>query len=85
MVEKNIEEVKTKLITKLYKIRNKKSAHKTFNRFQKTKRKIVSLDKKYSVLLKRSKNIQLIGRNPSVQDVSILKLNKLSIEELKNL
>ena len=43
MVEKNIEEVKTKLITKLYKIRNKKSAHKTFNRFQKTNRKIFDL------------------------------------------
>jgi hypothetical protein len=85
MAEKNIEEVKTKLITKLYRIRNKKSAYKTFNRFQKTNKRLVSLDKKYSALIKRSKSTLVIGKNPITEDLSLKELSKLSIEELKNL
>ena len=85
MAEKNIEEVKTKLIIKLYKIRSKHSAYKTYKRFQKSTKQIKTLERKFESLIKRSKNTLVIGRNDNFTDITILDLRKLSVEDLKNL
>lgn len=82
MAKKNTEEIKNKLVVKLFTLRRKSSAIKDKRRFYGTVRRVKNYENEYKIMAKRSVKYLIIGRDLSF-DFDMQQLYKMDLEELK--
>ena len=82
MAKKNTEEVKTKLIVKLFNLKSEANSIGNCRRFLKTIERLRVIESRYNAMTKKSIKDLVIGRD-LVFASDMTKLKKMDLEELK--
>lgn len=85
MATKNLEETKTKLINKLYEVRHDIDVTKTKRRHDRTFKRSLTLEKKYSIIVKQSFKEMIIGKDVEYSNSKLSQYRNLTIDNVENL